>query len=164
MIISIIVAHGINLEIGLDNKLLWHIPNDFKNFKKITSGHHILMGRKTYESIGKPLPNRTNIVLSRGEIKDDKVLTLDSIDKAINKAKDNGETELFIIGGSTIYKELIHLADRLYISEVDYSGDADAYFDYIDINNWELVKEEYNEELDGIPNWIYKEYKSKYII
>lgn len=79
------------------------------------------MGRKTYESIGKPLPNRTNIVLSRGEIKDDKVLTFDSIDKAINKAKDNGETELFIIGGSTIYKELIHLADRLYISEVDYS-------------------------------------------
>jgi dihydrofolate reductase len=141
MKISMIVAYGKNWEIGLDNQMLWHISEDFKNFKKITSGHHILMGRKTFESIGKPLPNRTSLVLSRGNFKHEGVHTFNDIEKAFNFAKDNGEEELFIIGGADIYNMLFKYVDKMYLSEVDFEGKADAYLKEIDFTNWKIKEQ-----------------------
>ena len=111
--ITIIAAIGKNNELGKDNQLLWHLPADLKHFKNLTSGHPIIMGRKTYESIGKPLPNRTNIVVSR---KDDRfeegILIVPSLKDAIKHAKKINEN-IFIIGGGEIYRNTIDMADRL---------------------------------------------------
>jgi dihydrofolate reductase len=136
-----IVAYGKNWEIGLDNQMLWHISEDFKNFKKITSGHHILMGRKTFESIGKPLPNRTSLVLSRGDFAYEGVYTFNDAKKAFDFAKENGEEELFIIGGADIYNMLFEHVDKMYLSEVDFEGEADAYLNKIDFTNWEIKEQ-----------------------
>ena len=129
MIISLIVAFGKNKEIGLNNKMLWHIPEDFKNFKKITMGHCMLMGRKTYQSIGRPLPGRTSIVLTRDTcLQIDGVEIVNSFQEALEVAKKKHEDELFIVGGAEIYKQFIDEADYLYLSYVDFEGEADAYF------------------------------------
>lgn len=110
---TIVVAMGLSNEIGADNQLLWHLPKDLKHFKEITTGHPIIMGRKTYESIGKPLPNRTNIVVSRK--KDwfqEGILIVGSIKEAIKFAKKMDEN-IFIIGGGNIYEQTIDLADQV---------------------------------------------------
>lgn len=144
---SIIVAIGNNNEIGKDNKLLWHIPEDLKNFKKITTGKKIIMGRKTFDSIGRPLPNRENIILTRNNdfFKDDKLITVyTDIEKLINDYKENDE-EIFVLGGEEIYKQFLNrkVVNRLYISHVDFEDkEADAYFEKIDYNNWNKIKEE----------------------
>ena len=132
MKISMIVAYGKNWEIGLNNEMLWHISEDFKNFKTITSGHHILMGRKTFESIGKPLPNRTSIVLSNTGFKHEGVHTFNDIQEAFNFARESAEEELFIIGGANIYETLFPYVDKMYLSEVDFEGVADAFLKPID--------------------------------
>jgi len=141
MKISMIVAYGKNWEIGLDNQMLWHISEDFKNFKTITSGHHILMGRKTFESIGKPLPNRTSIVLSNSGFSHDGVHTFTDIQNSINFAREAGEEELFIIGGANIYESLFPYVDKMYLSEVDFDGKADAFLKEIDFSTWDLTEE-----------------------
>ena len=141
MKISMIVAYGKNWEIGLNNEMLWHISEDFKNFKTITSGHHILMGRKTFESIGKPLPNRTSIVLSNTGFKHEGVHTFNDIQEAFNFARESAEEELFIIGGANIYETLFPYVDKMYLSEVDFEGVADAFLKPIDFSIWDLAEE-----------------------
>jgi dihydrofolate reductase len=166
MIVSMIVAYGKNWEIGLNNQMLWHISEDFKNFKAITSGHHILMGRKTFESIGKPLPNRTSLVLSKGGFEHEGVKSFTDIHDALNFARANGEEELFIIGGATIYKTLFDYVDKMYLSEVDFEGEADAFLEEIDFSTWDLAKQ---EDYDAIieedklksPAWSFKVYVKK---
>jgi len=162
MKISMIVAYGKNWEIGLNNQMLWHISEDFKNFKTITSGHHILMGRKTFESIGKPLPNRTSLVLTRGEFSQEGVHAFNDVQDAFNFARENGEEELFIIGGANIYETLFPYVDKMYLSEVDYEGEADAYLKEIDFSSWDLVEQkdyevikDENENVKS-PAWSFK--------
>ena len=133
MIISIIAAIGKNRELGIDNKLIWDIPSDLKFFRKTTSGHTVLMGRKTYESIGRTLPKRRNIVISRDtELKIENVEVHNNIDEALK----NITEEVFIIGGENIYSQFIDKADKLYITEIEESYDADAYFPYFNKNNY----------------------------
>lgn len=141
MKISMIVAYGNNWEIGLDNQMLWHISEDFKNFKAITSGHHILMGRKTFESIGKPLPNRTSIVLSNSGFEHEGVHTFNDVQEAFNFARKSAEEELFIIGGANVYESLFPYVDKMYLSEVNYDGKADAFLKQIDFSTWDLSEE-----------------------
>ncbi|RXJ83621.1 dihydrofolate reductase [Arcobacter sp. CECT 8985] len=166
MKISMIVAYGKNWEIGLDNQMLWHISEDFKNFKRITSGHHILMGRKTFESIGKPLPNRTSIVLSKNGFCHDEVHTFSNENEAFDFARANGEEELFIIGGANIYETLFPYVDKMYLSEVDFEGEADAYLKEIDFTYWDLIEQKDYEEIleDGkikSPAWKFKVYEKR---
>jgi dihydrofolate reductase len=130
MKISLIVAISKNHAIGKDNKLLWYIPEDMKRFKAITSGHPVIMGRKTFESIGKPLPNRTNIVISRDPMyKAEGCITAHSLEDAMNTAQKIDQNEIFILGGGQIFEEAIHIADKLYITIIDAEvPDADAFF------------------------------------
>lgn len=127
--ISIIAAIGKNRELGKNNKLLWNIPDDLKRFRKLTTGHAIIMGRKTYESIGKPLPNRQNIIITR-----DKNFTAPgctvtaSLEEALNTARQNEKEEIFIIGGGQIYAQAIDLTNKLYLTYIDATFEADTYF------------------------------------
>ena len=134
--ITIVVAMGLKNEIGAGNQLLWHLPKDLKHFKEITSGHPIIMGRKTYESIGKPLPNRTNIVISRkNDWFEEGILIVGSIKEALKFAKKIDEN-VFIIGGGTIYEQTIDLADQLEVTLVDAELKADTFFPKIDEKKW----------------------------
>ncbi len=131
MIISLIVAVSQNQVIGKDNRLLWKIADDLKRFKSLTTGHNILMGRKTFESLGRPLPNRTNIIITRNKdytCEHDNVHVFNTINKGIEFAKTNGETELFIIGGGQIYAQSMDIAHRIYITTVHTTIDGDTYF------------------------------------
>ena len=166
MKISMIVAYGNNWEIGLNNEMLWHISEDFKNFKTITSGHHILMGRKTSESIGKPLPNRTSLVLSNSGFEHEGVHTFNDVQEAFNFARANAEEELFIIGGANIYETLFPYVDKMYLSEVDFEGVADAFLKPIDFSTWDLAQEKsYDEILEHgkvkSPAWKFKVWVKK---
>lgn len=156
---SIIVAVGKNNEIGCDNKLMWHIPEDLKNFKEITTGKKIVMGRKTFESIGRKLPNRENIIISRNldeEYAKEKGITIyNNIEDVIEKYGEITE-EIFILGGSQIYSELLPFCDKLYISYIDYENEnADAYFPDFDEKKWIKVEEKKYE------NWKFVIYKIK---
>lgn len=127
--ISIIAAVAENLAIGDSNKLLWDIPEDLKRFKNLTTGHPIIMGRKTFESIGRSLPNRTNIIVSRD--KDFNVngcLVCHSLDEALKEAKQIEQNEVFIIGGGQIYHQAIDFVDKLYLTLVENKYNADTYF------------------------------------
>ena len=166
MKISMIVAYGKNWEIGLNNQMLWHISEDFKNFKTITSGHHILMGRKTFESIGKPLPNRTSLVLSNSGFEHEGVHTFSDVQEAFNFARQSAEEELFIIGGANIYETLFPYVDKMYLSEVDFEGQADAYLKAIDFSTWDLQEEKsYDEIIENgkvkSPAWKFKVWVKK---
>jgi len=135
--INIIAAIGETRELGNNNMLLWHIPEDLKRFKALTNGHAVIMGRKTYESIGKPLPNRLNIIVSRDTsyIVHNAVVT-HSLQDAITYAKKKGGEEIFIIGGGQIYAEALPFADKLYLTVVQGTYQADTYFpDYSAFKN-----------------------------
>ncbi len=144
MELIIIVAISDNNVIGKDNSLLWHLPNDFKRFKSITSGFPIIMGRKTFESIGsKPLPKRENIVISSSLVKEEKNLfVVNSLEKAIEKASTLKKNKVFIIGGAQIYNQSIDIVDKLDITKVDASFEGDTYFPTINLKDWQLVSEE----------------------
>ena len=116
MIVSIIAAIGKNGELGFQGKIPWHIPADFKHFKETTLGHHLIMGRKTFESIGKPLPGRKTIVLTRGHKKIEGVDCVSAVSKALEICAQRGEDEVFIAGGGEIYNLFLPHAQRLYIS------------------------------------------------
>ena len=134
-IISIIVAMAKDRVIGKDNDMPWgRLPVDLKHFKTVTDGHPIIMGRNTFESIGKPLPNRRNIVLSRSDIKIDGCEVMSSIEKAIELLKD--EKEIFIIGGGHVYKEAIDIADKLYLTYIDLEIDGDTFFPEYDVDEF----------------------------
>lgn len=140
--ISIIVAVAENGAIGKDNRLLWRLSDDLKQFKALTSGHAVIMGRKTFESIGKPLPNRTNIVITRhGKVSDsESVLTVNSIEKAIETAKEvEGNEEIFIIGGGNIYEQSLGITDKIYLTEVKVAIDGDTFFPKLNEDEWEEV-------------------------
>ncbi len=145
-IISIICVLSKNRAIGKGNKLLWHIPQDLQHFKKITIGHPVIMGRKTFESIGQVLPQRTNIIVTRDKTyRQDKCLITHSLEEAIKKGKEIDSKELFVIGGGSIYAQTIDLADKLYLTIVDeFVEDADTFFpEYNQFNK--VVKEEHFE-------------------
>ena len=140
--LSIIVAIAENYAIGKNNDLLWHIPEDLKRFKRLTTGHTIIMGKKTYESLPKrPLPGRRSIVIT-DDPKDqfEGCITVLSIDEAIKQS--DPSVENFIIGGASIYRQLLPLADRLYLTKVHRSFDGDVYFPEIDFNEWKLISKE----------------------
>lgn len=143
MRISLIVAKSQNNVIGKDNKLPWHLKDDLQNFKKLTMGHHILMGRKTFESIGKPLPGRMSLVLS-SEAKpvQENLVWFTSIWRAIKYAERAGESELFIIGGEKIFKSALAIADRIYLTEINAEVEGDTYFPPLSLKNWNNVSEQ----------------------
>lgn len=146
MIISTIVAVAKNNVIGKDNDIPWYLPADLKYFKKITTGHHIIMGRKCFESIGRPLPNRTNIILTRNPFfAATNCLVTNSIEEALRIAEANGETEAFIIGGGQIYDMTQSYWDRVYLTEVDLEVDGDIYFPTLNLADWNLVSETPNQ-------------------
>ena len=140
--ITIIAAIAKNNALGKNNDLIWHLPADLKRFKKVTSGHHILMGRNTFESIGKPLPNRTSIIITRNnEYLKDGCLIANSVEEAIDLTD---KKDAFIIGGAQIYKETLakNLADRLDITIVHHDFEADVFFPEIDMNIWKEISRE----------------------
>ncbi|MDB4438993.1 dihydrofolate reductase [bacterium] len=138
MIISTIVAVGKNNAIGVDNDLPWHIPADLKFFKETTLGFNVLMGRKSFDSVGRPLPGRTNIVVTRNkDFYHSGVVTVNSIEEGILYAQNNNQEELFIIGGSNIYEQTQHNWNKLYLTKIDTSVEnATAFFPKIDFSNW----------------------------
>lgn len=138
---TIVVAMGEKNEIGFDNQLLWHLPKDLKHFKDITSGHPIIMGRKTYESIGKPLPNRTNIVVSRKkDWFEEGILIVGSIKEALKFAK-KIDDEVFVIGGGNIYEQTMDVVDKLEVTLVKADLEADTFFPKIDPKIWKKTNE-----------------------
>jgi dihydrofolate reductase len=134
--ISFVVAMDENRAIGKDNDLPWYLPNDLKHFKKTTMGKPIVMGRKTYESIGKPLPGRENIVVTRDQSYEAEGTTIvHSVDEVLQI---NAE-EICVIGGSEIFKQFLPVADRLYITEIHHTFEADTYFPELNDNEWKEV-------------------------
>jgi dihydrofolate reductase len=144
MIISAIVAVAKNNVIGLDNQIPWYLPADLAYFKRMTLDHHIIMGRNSFQSIGRLLPKRTNVVISRDPffIATGCVRAF-SIEEALAIAEENGETEAFIIGGGEIYRQSEPFWDRLYLTEVDLTTEGDVFFPQIDPEEWRLVSEEF---------------------
>ena len=139
--LSIVVAVGKNYIIGKENGLLWHLPNDLKHFRKITEGHTIIMGRKTFESIGRVLPNRRHIVLTRSsDFQVEGVEKASSIEEVLKLVEN--EEEAFVIGGGEIYRQFLPLVQRIYMTEVDIEKDADVFFPAIDSLEWKVVEEE----------------------
>lgn len=141
MILSAIVAKSENNAIGRKNAIPWHLPADLKYFKQTTLDHPVIMGRKTFDSIGKPLPKRTNIVVTRNVSSPvSGIHKVSSISKALEFAGNLGKKECFIIGGKTIYEGCIELCQRLYITEVAVNiPDADTFFPRYDAEKWELA-------------------------
>lgn len=142
MLVSCIVAVSENGVIGKDGTLPWRLSSDLKRFKEITTGHHIILGRKNYEDIGRPLPNRVNLVLSRNEnLKIEGCEVFSSLEMALNFAKDSGETECFIIGGSEVYRLAMSYCKRLYLTCVETTIDGDVLMPSLG-EGWVLEREE----------------------
>ncbi len=141
----LIAAAAENNALGKDNDLLWHLPNDFKRFKKLTSGHPIIMGRKTFESLPGILPNRTHIIVTRQEdYFKEGCLIANSLEEAIRLTNNDGK--VFIIGGGEIYKQSLEIADSIELTRVHGNFEADTFFPEIDQTQWELVNKEYHEK------------------
>jgi len=135
--LSIIVATAEKGVIGKDNQLIWHLPEDLKMFRRLTTGHVIIMGRKTFESIGKPLPNRTSIIISRNnDYQVEGCIVVSSLEEAVEKAKEIETEEAFIIGGAQIYALALDMADTVYLTQVHYNFEGDAFFPVLDTNIW----------------------------
>jgi dihydrofolate reductase len=133
--VSLIVAMARNRVIGINNTLPWHLPADLKHFKALTMGHHIVMGRKTYESIGKPLPGRTSVVVTRNaDYAQPGVIVVNSLEAAIAACGD--DAEIFVIGGAELYRQAIVLADRIYLTEIDADISGDVHFMELDRKLW----------------------------
>lgn len=144
---SLIVAMAENQTIGIDNSLPWHLPNDLQYFKKVTMAKPIIMGRKTYESIGRPLPGRTNIIITRQEgYSAEGIVVVNSLQQALDKAEDisfvAGHEEVMIIGGAEIYQQALQQADRLYITHVHAEIKGDAFFPEVNWNDWQEFQRE----------------------
>lgn len=141
--LSIIVAVAKNNVIGKDNQLIWHLPEDLKRFKRLTTNHTIIMGRKTFESLGRVLPNRKHVILCNDaemNIDDENVEILDDILK-LKKYKDSKE-ENFVLGGATIYKLLMPYADKMYVTHINEEFEGDVYFPEISKNDWKITERE----------------------
>lgn len=143
--LTLIAAAGENNELGKDNDLVWHLPDDFKRFKRLTSGHHIIMGRKTFESFPQPLPERTHVVITRKEnYKKQGIVIVHSLERAIEFSEDDPQP--FVIGGGQIYNLAIDVADKIEMTRVHGTFDADTFFPEIDETRWKLVAEEFHEK------------------
>jgi len=158
--ISLIAAIGRNSELGKDNTLLWKLPADMKHFKEITTLHAVIMGRKTFESIGKPLPNRKNIVITRDvNYKNSEVEVAHSLSEALDLVGNNNE-EIFIIGGGELYKQTMPIADKLYITHIDAEdSNADTFFPEIIPIVWnEILHKEYQKDEKNPFNYTFSVY------
>ena len=143
MRISAIAAMSKNRVIGRDNQIPWHLPSDLKFFQRTTTGHHVIMGRKNYLSMGKPLANRTNIVITRNPFFISSGCTVvHSLEEALSVAHQAKEEEAFIIGGGEIYQLAMHLLDRIYLTTIDTVVEGDVFFPEFDLRDWKLVKED----------------------
>lgn len=148
MTISIIVAVAQNNVIGNNNQLIWHIPGDLKRFKSITMGHTVVMGRKTFESIEKPLPGRKNVVISRqSNYKPEGCMVFNSLDKALDSLKT--ENEIFIIGGGEIYRLAMPISHKIYLTKIHKDFSGDTFFPEIPMEDWEITHEELISENDN---------------
>ena len=145
MIVSLIVAVSENGVIGKDNDLIWHLPKDMKFFKETTMGHHVIMGRKNFESIPhkySPLPNRTNVIITRqADYIAEGCVGVNSVEAALEIAKQNGDTEPFIIGGGQIYKLALeaNLVDKIYLTRIHHAFEGDTFFPEL-ANQWEEIE------------------------
>jgi dihydrofolate reductase len=138
--ITIVVAIAQNHAIGKNNQLLWNLPKDLKHFKDITTGHTVIMGRKTYDSVGKPLPKRRNIIITRQDIAIEGCEVVPSIEDALALCAD--EEEVFIVGGAEIYRQSMHLTNRIYLTIVKKDFEADSFFPPIDDKEWKTIEKE----------------------
>jgi dihydrofolate reductase len=139
--ICLLVAMDNNRTIGKNNDLPWYLPADLKYFKKVTMGHPIVMGRKTYESIGRPLPGRENIIITRDKsYRIEGANVVHSIQEAIDLT--NGEEEVFVIGGAEIFKQILPVSDRLYITQIEHDFDGDTFFPNINYAEWKIISKE----------------------
>ena len=161
MSIKLICAISKNNVIGNENKLPWNIPEDLKRFKELTSNNWIVMGRKTFDSIGRPLPNRKNIVLSKNKnLKIDSVEVFNSPKEVIESYKnDSDQKDLFIIGGTYVYELFLEYSEYLFITHVDKEYSGDAFFPKIDWNEWKLISEESRYDDDEKVNFYFRDYK-----
>lgn len=158
MTTSIIVAISQNNAIGKDNALLWNIPEDLKHFKNITSGHTIIMGRKTFESIGRPLPKRRNIIITRdASYTHEGIEVVNSLIKALDTCK--YEDEVFIIGGGEVYKQALPFADKLYVTHVEKEFEGDTFFPEINKDEWVEISNE--EHFENEPPYKFTVYEKK---
>ena len=141
--LKILVAFDENRVIGKNNTLIWHLPADLKRFKALTTGHVIIMGRKTFESIGKPLPNRTTIVISRQtDLQIEGAIIAHSVEEAILKAKSLTREDIFIVGGAEIYALSLPLADQILVTQLHDIFEGDAFFPEIPLDSWEVIERE----------------------
>jgi dihydrofolate reductase len=147
--LSLIVAHAKHNVIGINNTLPWHLPEDLKRFRALTTGHHIIMGRKTYESLGRLLPGRTTIIVTRNKYYQvEGALIAHSLQAALLLAA--GDAEPFLIGGAELYKDGLKLATKLYITEVLAEFTGDAFFETIDLNVWQLTEKTDHVSANGL--------------
>jgi dihydrofolate reductase len=147
--LSIIVAIANNQVIGINNTLPWHLPEDLKRFRALTTGHHIIMGRKTYESLGRLLPGRTTVIVTRNKnFRLEGALIAHSLEGAVALCK--SDDEVFLIGGAELYQDGLKLANKLYITEVDLTVDGDAFFPEFDLNLWQETSREAHTSAQGL--------------
>ena len=143
--VTLIAAAAENNELGKDKDLVWHLPDDFRRFKQLTTGHHIIMGRKTFESFPKPLPNRTHLIITRQkDYQPDGAIVVHSLEKALEIAK--ADPQPFVIGGGEIYKLSMEHADKIELTRVHGTFEADTFFPEIDPEEWKLISSEFHEK------------------
>lgn len=159
--IIMIAAVAENNALGKNNELVWHLPNDFKRFKSLTTNHHIIMGRKTFESFPKPLPNRTHVIITRqNDYHPEGCIVVDSIEKAIAACPENEDS--YVIGGGEIYNLSLPYTDIIEITKVHHTFDADTFFPDINENEWQLVESEENfKDEKHLYNYTYETYIRK---
>lgn len=144
--IAIVVAAAENNVIGKDNDLIWHLPADLKHFKNLTMGHPMIMGRKTYEAIGKPLPGRTSIVVtSQQDYKAEGCVVVHSLEEAIAKGRELDQVQVSIIGGANIYEQALRFTDKVYLTRIHHTFEGDAFFPELSENEWQVVAQQHHE-------------------
>jgi len=159
--VTIIAAVGRNRALGKDNDLIWHIPADLRRFKSLTRGHHVIMGRKTFESLGRPLPKRTNIIVSRNpDYKAEGCIVVNSLEKALEIAQ--SDPKPFILGGAEIYKQALSFADAMDLTYVHENFEADAFFPEFDPQEWELTgREDFKKDDENPFDYSFVQYKKR---
>ena len=145
MKVSILAALSTNNVIGRDNQVPWRLSTDLKRLKALSMGHHVVMGRKTYDSVGRPLPGRTNVVITRqADYAPEGVVVVHALEDALHVARDANETEVFILGGAEIYRQAMHRCDRMYLTRVHADVEGDTWFpDFDDVTEWKLTDAEH---------------------
>lgn len=159
--VTIIAAVGRNRALGKDNDLIWHLPADLRRFKSLTRGHHVIMGRKTFESLGKPLPKRTNVIVSRNpDYRAEGCIVVNSLEKALEIAQ--SDPNPFILGGAEIYRQALSFADHMDLTFVHEEFEADAFFPEFDPEEWELMgREDFNKDDENPFDYSFVQYKKR---